>query len=130
MPNHFHILLKPLIKNGVSLFMHKLCIAYATYFNQKYTRTGTLFEGRFKAKNIDNDRYLKYVFSYIHLNVQKLIPNLNDYPYSSFLDYCGQVRIQNKIINKKLFPEYFSTKEDFLNEINQWILYRESLDPV
>jgi len=130
MPNHFHILLKPLVKNGVSLFMHKLCIAYATYFNQKYKRTGTLFEGRFKAKHIDNDRYLKYVFSYIHLNILKLTPNIFGYTYSSLLDYCGEIRPQNKIINKKMFPEYFPTKKDFLEEINQWISYKDSLDPV
>lgn len=130
MPNHFHILLTPLVGEGVSLFMKKLCIAYVMYFNEKYKRTGGLFEGRFKAKHLDSDRYLKYVFSYIHLNVQKLGINPFTYPYSSYMDYCGEIRLQNKVLNKKLFPEYFFTKDDFIKEMNSWIIYRDSGVPI
>ena len=75
------------------------------YFNKKQNRSGVLFESRYKSKWIDNDNYLKYIFSYIHLNPVKLIrPNwragklgkaelkdiheyLSDYKYSSYLDY-------------------------------------------
>lgn len=127
MSNHFHILLTPLVDSGVSLFMKKLGTAYAMYYNQKYRRTGSLFEGKFKAKHIDSDRYLKYMFSYIHLNISDSLEDLLSYPYSSFLDYYGEIRVQNKIINKKLFPEYFPTKEDFIKEIGIWINYRDSL---
>src|SRR6056297_96108 len=58
MPNHFHLLLSPLIDEGVSQFMRKLGTGYAMYFNKKYDRTGGLFEGKFKAKLADNDEYL------------------------------------------------------------------------
>ena len=50
MPNHFHMLLTPIVKDGVSLFMKKLCTGYSMYFNKRYNRTGTLLEGPFKAK--------------------------------------------------------------------------------
>jgi REP element-mobilizing transposase RayT len=129
MPNHFHILLTPLIENGVVMFMQKISTAYSMYYNRKYKRTGGLFEGRFKARHVDNDRYLKYVFSYIHLNIQKIEKDLFNYSYSSFLDYAGEIRHQNKILNKKMFPEYFSKKETFLYEIKQWILYRQAGGP-
>ncbi len=127
MDNHFHILITPLIENGITIFMKKLCTGYVMYFNQKYKRTGGLFEGRFKAKHIDSNRYLKYIFSYLHLNIDdKLVDNLTNYPYSSFLDYYGVIRPQNKIINRKFFPDYFPSKEDFLKEIKEWIEYRGS----
>ena len=46
---------------------------FSSDFNKKYERTGTLFEGRFKASHAGEDRYLAYLFSYIHLNPIKLI---------------------------------------------------------
>src|SRR3989344_7999827 len=47
MPNHFHILITPLVEGGVSKFMQKMTTAYSMYYNQKYRRTGGLFEGKF-----------------------------------------------------------------------------------
>jgi putative transposase len=66
MPNHFHILLTPLVENGISKFMQKLSTGYVMYFNQKYKRTGALFEGKFKSQYVKDDKQLKYLFSYIH----------------------------------------------------------------
>ena len=68
MPNHFHILITPLVEEGVSKFMQKLSTAYVMYFNQKYKRVGALFEGKFKSQYAGDDRYLKYLFSYINKN--------------------------------------------------------------
>lgn len=143
MPNHFHILITPIVENGVSKFMQKLSTAYVMYFNQKYNRTGTLFEGKFKSLHIGGDTYLKYLFSYIHLNPLKLVQKdwketgvknkkeaaqyLSEYQYSSFLDYVETQRQQNKIINKKPFPDYFPSKNDVLKEIFDWISYEHSL---
>ena len=59
MPNHFHILAKEQVENGLSIFMGKLSTAYAMYFNTKYERKGKLFEGMFGAKHINiTGRYL------------------------------------------------------------------------
>lgn len=143
MPNHFHILITPLIENGVSKFMQKLSTAYVMYFNQKYNRTGALFEGKFKSQYINNDKYLKYLFSYIHLNPLKLVQKdwketgvknkkeamqyLLEYQYSSLLDYLEIQRQQNKIINQKSFPDYFPHKNDVLKEIFEWIDYKDYL---
>jgi REP element-mobilizing transposase RayT len=143
MPNHFHILITPLSENGISKFMQKLSTAYVMYFNQKYKRTGALFEGKFKSQYIGNDKYLKYIYSYIHLNPVKLIQKnwkengiknkketikyLSEYKYSSFIDYLDTKRPQNIIINKNKFPDYFSNKNDILNEIFVWISFEPTL---
>src|SRR3989338_5014391 len=66
MPNHFHLLVREMTENGTSKFMHRLSTAYTMYFNVGRKRSGALFQGRFKAEHAKNDRYLKYLFSYIH----------------------------------------------------------------
>src|SRR3989344_754162 len=73
MPNHFHILVTEGEEGGISKFMQKLSTAYVMYYNQKYERTGGLFEGKFKSEHLDKDTYLKYIFSYIHLIPIKLL---------------------------------------------------------
>ncbi len=141
MPNHFHLLIKENGEGGISKFMQKLATAYSMYFNTKYSRTGGLFEGRFKSSHIDNDRYLKYIFSYINLNPVKLIDSdwkekgiknkkqsfdfLCGYKFSSFLDYLGTIRKESIILDSKSFPNYFPTSDSFKREILEWINYEE-----
>ncbi len=137
MPNHFHILIKEVSENGISTFMQKLLSGYSTYFNKKHYRKGTLFESKFQAKHLDNDQYLKYQYTYIHLNPIGIIDNgwkkkeitdkekakkfLKEYKYSSYKDYMGEEREENAILNKEEFPEYFSTSNDFEAMIEEWI---------
>lgn len=143
MPNHFHLYVvspTPGVGeelNRISLFMNKLCTSYSKYFNNKYARTGSLFEGRFKAVHVANDIQAKYLFSYIHLNPIKLIKKdwkengisdisevldfLKQYRWSSYLDYLGISRMENKILNKNNFPNYFSNILDFNKEILEWL---------
>ena len=140
MPNHFHILIKQELDNGVSIFMQKLGTAYVTYYNKKYKRTGSLFERKFKSKYAGVDSYLKYLFSYIHLNPlkitdqnwkknkinsQKHIGFLENYKYSSFIDYLDEEREESQIINKEAFPDYFPTKGKFVKEISSWVCLSE-----
>jgi putative transposase len=136
MPNHFHLFITQSKDDNISNFMQKLSTSYSMYFNKKYSRTGSLFEGKFKSQHISKNTYLKYLFSYIHLNPIKLIQKdwkekgirnkkealnyLNEYPYSSYLDFIGEKRIQNKILNIEPFPKYFKNKESFLAEIFEW----------
>jgi putative transposase len=137
MSNHFHLLIKETTEGGISKFMSKIMTAYTMYFNKRYERSGALFQGTFKAEHANSDEYLKYLFSYIHLNPVKLInPDwkekgienkdevisfLKDYKYSSYLDYIGVNREENKIINKEVFPEYFLSTNDFEREIFDWL---------
>jgi len=141
MPNHFHLLTTEKDKNGISKFMQKLCTAYVMYYNKKYRRTGGLFEGKFKSKYLDTNQYLKYIFSYINLNPTKLFQKnwkdvdiknkkevlkyLDNYKYSSYLDYLGAKRKQNSIINSDAYPDYFPSEQSFKKEILEWINYKD-----
>jgi len=137
MPNHFHLLIREKIEDGITKLMGKLSTAYSMYFNKKNQRTGKLFEGAFKAVHIDNDNHLKYLFSYIHLNPIKLIEPLwkeseihdiikakeflDNYHYSSYLDYLGKKRDELIILNKSVFPDYFQDLREFNDFINEWL---------
>jgi len=134
MPNHFHLLATPLSENGLSQYMLKLQTGYSMYFNIKNDRSGSLFQGPFRSQHADEDRYLKYLFSYIHLNPAKLRdphwkekPYLKHsplkmfvehYPYSSFGEYLNGTHI---ITNPTPFPDYFSSKTEIETHITDWL---------
>jgi putative transposase len=68
MTNHVHLLLTPRDPGAVSAIMQFVGRLYVRRFNRRYTRTGTLFEGRFKSSVVEEDRYLLACLRYIELN--------------------------------------------------------------
>jgi len=89
--NHYHFILEPLVDNGIQKFMHKLSTGYTNYFNEKYKRSGALFQGKYKAIHIDSNEYLLHLSAYVNLNY-KVHKNLNkkwmeSLPISSFMEY-------------------------------------------
>jgi putative transposase len=69
MTNHVHLLCTPDLDNlGISKMMQALGRMYVRYFNHKYERSGTLWEGRFHSSLVSNDEYLLTVYRYIELN--------------------------------------------------------------
>lgn len=69
MSNHVHLLMTPEEEAGaISKAMHSASRRYAGYFNHRYQRTGTLWEGRFHASLVATDRYLITCHRYIDLN--------------------------------------------------------------
>ena len=143
MPNHFHLLVTPNTENGVSDFMSKLGTSYSMYFNKKNERTGSLCETRYKSKHVDSDNYLKYLYSYIHLNPVKLVQSdwrengikdlektfnyVNDYKYSSLQDYLGTDREAKNILNRDVFPDYFGEESTVKKEIFEWLSFSPDL---
>jgi putative transposase len=139
MPNHFHILLKEINKGGITTFMRKVMTGYSMYFNKKHGRNGNLFQGKFKSEHVDKDKYLKYLFSYIHLNPVKLISGeskwkengikntekakdfLIRYEYSSLQSHLEENNKYKNIISKNEFPEYFPKSKDIWKELLEWI---------
>lgn len=133
MPNHFHIVVREKEENGISTYMRKLMTAYSMYFNKKYKRTGRLYEGPFKSVHCKSDRYLKYLYAYIHLNpaklkdknwrkntgrnAQELLKYTWVYPYSSTSEYRGRFHI----INPTPFPKYFASPTGHLKELFSWL---------
>ena len=115
MPNHFHFLIK---QNGdikIGKLVQKLCTGYAVYFRKKYEHIGHLFQGTFKAINIESESYLTWLSAYIHQNpkVAGLVTNLEDYPYSSYLDYVG--KRNGNLCLKNVILDKFKNPDDYKN---------------
>ena len=86
MTNHVHFLLTPQTEQGISKAMQMLGRYYVQYFNRSYNRTGTLWEGRYKATLIDTENYLLTCYRYIELNpvrAEGMVEHPSEYPWSS-----------------------------------------------
>lgn len=120
-PNHFHFILKQREDGGISLFMKKLTGGYARYFNERYDRTGFLFQGRFKAKHIFSNDYLLYLSAYVNLN--NLVHSLSDPTSklkikSSWEEYTKGLSIK-KFCNKEVILEQFRSAAEYKNYANE-----------
>lgn len=143
MNNHFHILVRQDVDGGITKFMRKLGVGYSMFFNIKYQRKGALFGGLFKARLVGNDdNYLRQLFAYIHLNPLEIeFPDWRDslnksssdmknflesYKYSSYQDYVGEDRIENSILGKDNFPDYFHSKQSFMEFVENYFATLET----
>lgn len=104
MPNHYHLLLRQKTISGLTEFIRSLSTSYSMYFNKKYLRVGSLFQGVFKATDIREENYLLWVSRYIHRNP----PDFRTYPYSSYDDYLGKRKTD--WLNTNLLLEFFESK--------------------
>ena len=87
MTNHVHLLITPHTENGLSKAIQMLGRYYVQYFNHTYQRTGTLWEGRYKATLIDSETYALSCYRYIELNpvrARDMVEHPSDYPWSSY----------------------------------------------
>jgi putative transposase len=94
MTNHVHLLATPDQNGSLSQLMQFLGRLYVRRFNYKYTRRGTLFEGRFKTCIVQEDRYLLTCLRYIELNPVRagMVKDPGDYRWSSFRAHAFGVR--------------------------------------
>lgn len=86
MTNHVHLLITPSTAGGIGRVMQSLGRRYVRYFNDSYERTGTLWEGRYRAAAIDTEHYLLTCYRYIEQNPVRagMVRAPADYPWSSY----------------------------------------------
>lgn len=86
MMNHVHILATPRRPEGISNMMQSIGRRYVQHFNWKHGRTGTLWEGRYKASLVDSDRYFLACSRYIEDNPVRagIASSPEEYPWSSY----------------------------------------------
>ena len=136
MPNHYHLLLSPVVENGMSRFMHKLNLGYSRYFNERHERKGTLFEGRYKQILISSESHFIHLPYYIHLNCldlvypewrrrelkdfKKALMFLNKYRWSSHLDYLG-IKNFPSVTQREFLMEFFGNAEKYQQSIEGWL---------
>ena len=113
MPNHYHYLLQitdeRLFPRKLSYFFNK----YLKSLNTKRNEQGRYFENRFKAKVIEDERYLVGVCCYIHLNPVKanLVLSPRDWPFSNYLEFIG--RRKGVLWDRLFLKEYFQSPSEY-----------------
>ena len=139
-PNHYHLLIRVKeqesiheyqkvkkykhiedelkIDNFLQQQIANFHISYAKAFNKKYERRGSLFQSKPKAKEILDTNYLLRIARYIHRNPIKhgLVNNLEDWKFSSFLDYANMRK--GTIPHKEFILSHFSSIQDFIKFTN------------
>ena len=143
MPNHYHIFSSPIKDNCLTMFHKKFGGGFANFFNIKYKRSGTLFQGRYKKVLVDNDVQALQLICHIHANPldlwkpdwkEKGLTNLEiqnalkflekDYRWSSHLDWWG---INNfpSLIDKNFMTRFFENTEEYQKFFTDWLRYYE-----
>ncbi len=138
--NHFHLLLQEIKEGGVSSFMHRLGTGMAKKFNERYGEKGSLFQGSYCARAVDDDDYFRYVSAYIQVkNAFDVHPKGYDwarnhfdeayawasaYPYSSLGDYVGT--FDRPIVDKEFLASLYSP-DDYREFARDVILGRNLL---
>jgi len=144
MPNHVHLLVKQLRDGGISKFMRKIGAGYGGYYNKKYHRSGHLFQGKYRIVHIKSDKQLITVFVYIHTNpvailvpnwkekgikgreLQKIIEFLENYQWSSYLDYLGNRNFPSLTVREFLLQIVGGAREG-QRFVNDWLQFKKEL---
>jgi len=134
MPNHLHLLATPADEDGLGAMMQKLGRLYVPWFNAKYGRSGTLFQGRFRASLVDPAEYFLACMRFIELNPVRagMAAAPLDYPWSSYAHHAG-VRPDPVIIDHAKYWELGNTpfqREAMYNELVQQGMSAEEVEAV
>ncbi len=130
MNNHYHLLVEEIQEGGAIKFMHKLNMGYAKYFNNKYDRVGSLWQGRFKNVLVEDERYLQYLLVYINIlnpadlmepkwreegikDMEKILDFTEKYPWSTHQEFLG--KRGSLIIEKGILGEILPTPQKYLD---------------
>ncbi|MFA5933574.1 MAG: transposase [Microgenomates group bacterium] len=90
MPNHFHLLIKQKSAGSIDKFMNSLGTRYTMYFNKKYKRVGSLYQGVYKAVLIVTDEQLLQLSRYIHRQALAFQGQALEAQPCSYFDYVGK----------------------------------------
>ena len=121
MNNHYHLVLSEKKEGGISRYMMRLGDSYTKYFNIINERKGHLFESKFQSIHIDENNYLKHLSAYIHLNPHELKSwsgREHEYPWSSFRNYCGDVRLGD-FINPSIVMDQFKSTDEYAQFVKE-----------
>ena len=111
-PNHFNFILEQLEDNGISEFMKRLG-GYTKYFNSKNERSGSLFQGKFKAVYLSEGEQLLNTSVYVNLNNEVHSLRCKAPKYSSWNEYIGDNNEKDGFCKKGVILDQFDNKKEY-----------------
>lgn len=121
MRNHYHIVLKN-ISGKMGDFIRVIESTYSQRYNKNNERKGSVFYDRYKSTLIEDDTYLKMAILYSLLNPKRagIVENPFDYNHSSINELFAD-KTENVITDNSYVESIFRSKEEFIEELNEWI---------
>lgn len=125
LPTHYHFLIRQNGENPAGLLPQRVFNSYTKAYNKRYQQSGTLFEHRYQAKHVPNEKYLLHLCRYIHVNPVKdgIVGGLEDWPYSNYLEWIGARN--GKLFDREFVDTYVETPEDYSTFVLDYLLSRE-----
>jgi putative transposase len=135
MPNHFHFFIKQNRPESIDRFMQSLATRYTAYFNKKYKRVGSLYQGVYKAVLISSDEQFLHLSRYIHqqaLVMRLQGETLQEQQPCSYYEYLGRRKTEwvhpEEVLayfdktNPKLSYENFIKQNDNVESLGEIVL--------
>ena len=113
MPNHYHFLVRQNGEDPAGLLPQRVFNSYTKAYNKRYNHSGTIFERRYQAIFVEQERYLKHLCRYIHLNPVKdgIVEDVEDWPYSNYAEWVGNRK--ETLFDPDFISTYFESGEDY-----------------
>jgi len=127
MPNHFHLLIYQYDPEAITKLMRSIATGYVIYFNKRYQRIGSLFQGVYKASRVNSDSYWQHISRYIHLNPLDIGRNFRTYGYSSYSVYMGK-KNQKWVKTARILDG--TTPVAYRKFIEDWVPHRHDLEQI
>jgi putative transposase len=125
MPNHYHLIVQQHENGSISRFIQTVFNSYTQAFNKVTGHSGTLFQGRARGIQIDNNDYALRLCQYIHHNpvAAKLVKLPADWKHSDYLNWI-ETR-DGGITDLCLRNAYFETPGDYESAMNDYVVDKE-----
>ena len=132
MTNHVHLLITPSSTSAISKVMQSVGRRYVQYINKTYHRSGTLWEGRYKASIVDAEDYLLACYRYIELNPVRanMVEQPIEYRWSSYAVNCGFKPRKNLVMHEVYSrlgitdeARYFAYRELFRVDLGEMLVH-------
>jgi REP element-mobilizing transposase RayT len=129
MPNHYHWLVR---QDGVveaRMLPQRVFNGYAKRFNNRHHQSGTLFEGPFRAKLVDQALYLRHLPRYIHANPVKdgFATSLELWPYSNYAEWIGTRN--GTLVDHEFIATFFPSRAAYRQSVIDYLLGHDTLPP-
>lgn len=127
LPNHYHWLVRQDGDTPISLLPKRVFGSYSQAFNKAYQRSGTLFEGTFRATVVGTKAYLRHLCRYIHTNPVKhgLVSAPELWLYSNYLEWIGQR--DGTLVDRQFICTYFETPMLYQSFVAEYLRQRAAL---
>jgi REP element-mobilizing transposase RayT len=126
MPNHYHFLLRQDGDTPINIPVAYLFNGYSKAINKKFNKSGTLFEGPFKAIEVEDKNYLMELCRYIHRNPadDELVKDILEWEFSNYHEWIG--KRNGSLFDKEFIKKYFHKEKSYEEFVADFYSYKQA----